>query len=166
MATVYETGQWLWGHARSTGNVWIVTDGTTRAIALMFDGKAGKYCLDFATTKQDIINPTSFLYELTPKEQRNLTFTHGAPPQWAIDLYKTVLINPFVNALPQGVIQKVQKALGIDLTTESSNATVTKDEDICPINGYHRFLSYTGLLQSFEWCEFCDKKREVTNVNA
>lgn len=162
----YSTGQLVWGAAKSIGNIWIVTDGVSRTVSLVFDGKIKKYCPDFRQTRADVIKPTSFLYELTPKEWADHTFTYGGPPQWAQDFIKlspSRAIGTKAMSLPGGgtlspaVVQKVQKALGVNLTPEPERV-IHKDESKCPINGEHRYIPYTGLIQTFEYCVHCDKK--------
>ena len=167
----YQTGMLLWGTARSVANIWIVTDGPNRSISLVFDGKNKRYNPDFKLTKHDSIKPSSFLYELTDAEIINQVANYGPIPQWAIDFMK---LRPPKSVIPAqhkvappnltpAVVQKVQKALNVNLTAEPERVIVRKDETKCPVNGEHRFVPYTGLIQSFEYCVHCDKKR---NMNA
>jgi hypothetical protein len=159
----YETGQLLWGAAKSVGNIWIVTDGLNRAIALAFDGKNKRYCPDLKLTTRDTIKSTSFLYELTDIEHDNHIFQHGFWPVWAqtfVNLRPTPKTTVLPNAnLAPAVVLKVQKALGICLTEEPEKVILRKDESTCPINGQHRYVGYTGLIHSFEYCVHCDAKR-------
>lgn len=167
---MYDTGTLVWGAAKSVGNVWIITNGPAREIALLYSGRTKAFLPDFLTTKKDVIKPSSFLYELTPLEYALLTL--GNPvPQWAVDF---IVMRPrapqapsvALTQLPMGVVQKVEKALNVSLTPKLEPVRIRIDEDKCPISGnYHEFVPYTGLVQSFEYCKSCDKKRAVTEVH-
>lgn len=165
----YETGQLVWGYSKAIGNIWVVTDGPSRTIALVFDGKNKKYCQDYATTHKDIVRPTSYLYELSNQEWVSHSFANGGLPKWAQDFVdlkgKVSLVGAHLPFLSPAVVQKVQKALNIDLTGEKEHVIVRKDES-CPVNGDHKFLPYTGLVHSFEYCMHCDKKRSISNADA
>lgn len=164
----YEIGQLLWGAAKSVGNVWIVTDGPSRSIALLFDGKNKRFCPDKNLTKHDTIKPTSFLYEVTSTEF--MVILGLSPlPQWAADLFlqrpiKTSVTNMHgLKPLPPAVVQKVQKLLGVNLTEGPEPVILRKDETKCPVSGgEHYYVPYTGLIQSFEFCTHCDRKRPST----
>lgn len=172
----YETGTLLWGSNKSTGNVWIVTDGPARAIAKVYDGAFKLFMNTLAIAAKDTIKPTSFLYELTPMEYITLTNMAGAIPQWATDLMKLrpalppKLNTPFAllsrvppHSIAPSVVEKVEKALGVCLTDTPKPVTVYKDESRCPIGGgEHRYVPYTGLNHSFEFCVKCDSKRGVS----
>jgi hypothetical protein len=162
---VYETGALLWGAAKSVGNVWIVTDSIARTVSLLFDGKNKRFCPDFGLTRHDIIKPTSFLYELTTAEIAKLTSSHVIP-QWAIDIMQLKprpkpSTGPIASVtLSPSVVRKVEKALNVNLTSRSETVIIKRDEEKCPVSGSeHSFTPYTGLIQSFEFCVHCDKKR-------
>ena len=164
----YQTGQLLWGASKAIGNIWVVIDGPKRAIALVFNGKLKKYIDYFSQTTHDVIKPTSYLYEVTPGELVNLINSQGALPRWALD--HMLLCGPaplpstVVNTttLPPSVVQKVQQALGVKLTAEPERVTVKQDTPKCKSStGEHSYTAYTGLIQSFEYCVYCDAKRDI-----
>lgn len=167
----YESGMLLWGASKSIGNVWIVIDGPGRKIALLFDGKNKTYCTNFFLTKLDTVGTTSYLYELMPSEKLNLITMHGALPEWTKVYTSNYVSSPSRSAivttpmLTPGLVNKIQSALGIELTAEPKSVTLKEDKDICPVSGEHKFVPYTGLIHSFEYCISCDAKRSMPNVH-
>jgi len=161
---MYKIGTMFHGR-NNLGNIWIVCTDNSNNVALMFNGTLATYCLDLNTTRKSQVNALTPLAPFLPIELATLVAMHGPIPQWAQDLCngqaKNVAITLPSTSLSPAVLQKVAKALDIDLTPSKDSVILRKDEDKCPINGYHRFIAYTGLLQSFEFCQFCDKKREI-----
>lgn len=168
----YQTGMLVWGASKSIGNIWVVTDGVNRTISLVFDGKNKRFCPDYKLTKHDTVSATSYLYELTLHESNQLTIVHGSLPKWALDFIG--LYTPTNNGLPRAkasltatlapaVVQKVQRALGVNLTAEPERVILRKDDTKCINGNEHRYVDYTGLVQSFEYCIHCDAKRWSTN---
>lgn len=166
---MHSTGVILHGKNKALGNLWIVYDGPMRLIALLWDGHARRYAPDFKTTKHDVIKPGSILVEATIGEIHAVTGGHlGLMPQWAKDLSNQLVHNKPISGvmLAPNIMQKINKALGLpdDLTSESEQGTVKTSDATCASpksdTGRHKYVAYTGLSESFEFCEWCDKKRE------
>ncbi len=158
----YETGMILYGSNKMNNNLWLVYDGPNKLIALLWDGKRGRFCDDFKTTRHDTIRSIA-LHECDKISATIATNSPlGAFPQWARDLMTTVnptpLSRPGSVQLSPGVLTQINKALGVK---EEEPKTVEVDTDRCPVNGgySHDYVSYTGLNQVFEFCSRCDHKR-------
>lgn len=168
----YETGMLVWGSAKSVGNIWVVTDGVSKTVSLLFDGKNKRYCTDYKLTKHDTIKASSFLYELSSHEKHVHIGYNGPLPEWANDFVKLrpsaipAHRNPMLasSKLPPGVVQRVQQALGVNLTDGPERVIVRRDEEKCPIGGTHKFTPYTGIgyEPSYEFCVHCDKKQNFS----
>lgn len=158
----YKTGSLLWGNTGSN-NVWVVADGGTRSIALVFEGKNKRYSSDYSLTKKDYIKPMSTLTELTELEKNALIYQYGPLPEWVrqiIAIAVTPVLPLPVASLPPDVVSKVEKALGVCLTAKPATVILRRDDEKCPVTGGdHNFTPYTGLLESFEFCVSCDKKK-------
>jgi len=178
---MYKIGMLLYGSNRTVGNVWLVyDDGTTGQlgfnmlpkIALLWDGRNKLFCNDFKTTKHDVIKTGSLLREVDPADVALNTQTAIANfPAWAQSYlgsytYKPIGSKSAAVNLPQGVLNKVNKALGIDdkaLTIPTKSGKVVNTARPCPShsNGEHEYKAYTGLIEHYEYCIHCDDKRRI-----
>lgn len=160
----YRTGALLWGNTGSN-NIWIVVDGGTRSIALVFEGKNKLYSNDYSLTKKDYIKLTSTLTELTDLEQNALISQYGPLPGWVTQIIAigvTPVSLPAVS-LPLGVVAKVEAALGVCLTAKPSSVILRRDDEKCSVTGGdHSYTPYTGLIECFDYCTNCDKKRNFS----
>lgn len=162
----HETGTLLWGKSLATGNIWIVVNGLSQFIGLLFDGKNKRFCDDKDLTKYDYIKSGSTLQTVSTFHLETLVNTYGPVPHWAqilIDQKPLATPPPLpVATLPAAVIAKIETAIGRDLTSKPEPVILRHNESKCPMTGGdHNFVPYTGLAESFEFCTHCDSKRKT-----
>lgn len=149
------------------GNLWIVTQDQTDQLNMLFDGNLKMWC----TTPGRKSLASNKLKEATPAELGALATAYGYVPRWALTLMgggvnvtaavtQAKLTKPST-VLSAGAIAQVQKTLGISLTPPTDSDSVKVDLEVCPKQGHHKFVLYTGLFSSFYFCEYCDRKREL-----
>lgn len=168
----YAIGTILHGTNARKGNLWIITVDQSFDGSLLFDGLS-KTVVPDSQYKRDTMSPGMVIAD--PNDIARILGGWKYIPTWAQSLILTSpkplpLPKPSV-VIPHGAMQQINKAFATitsqkrlqDLGLTKTSNEFASDFD-CPSRreGGHEFKPYYGFSDTYDYCQWCDKKRPMS----